>query len=168
MLIASGFDEQTLSAVAWLNSNKVDIACYRIIPFKLGEQVLLELKKILPVTDYEDFYVNVTAKPRIVRGEPRDITRRVLPKISSLLEWGVVSAGDTIIAKDTEREAELLADGKVRTNEGTLSLQQWLKGVYGWSSVQTYAFAVQKSTGKTLSDLRQEYMEQNAQDRTEA
>ena len=35
ILIASDFDEQTLSAVAWLNSNQVDISCYRICPYKI-------------------------------------------------------------------------------------------------------------------------------------
>ncbi len=37
-------------------------------------------------------------------------------------------------------------------------MQQWLKGIYGWSSVQTYAFTVDKKTGKTLMALRDEYM----------
>lgn len=33
------------------------------------------------------------------------------------------------------------------------------KRVFGWSSVETYAFSVDKKSGKTLSELRQEYME---------
>ena len=31
--------------------------------------------------------------------------------------------------------------------------------VFGWSSVETYAFSVDKKSGKTLKELRQEYME---------
>lgn len=30
ILVASDFDEQTLSAVAWLNSNNVDMSCYKL------------------------------------------------------------------------------------------------------------------------------------------
>ncbi len=37
-------------------------------------------------------------------------------------------------------------------------MQQWLKDVFGWSSVQTYAFAELKGSGKTLHQLREEYM----------
>lgn len=35
ILIASEFDDQTLSAAAWLNSNKINISCYEIktIPY---------------------------------------------------------------------------------------------------------------------------------------
>ena len=32
ILGASDFDQQTLSAVAWLNSNNVDMSCYRLTP----------------------------------------------------------------------------------------------------------------------------------------
>ena len=62
ILVASEFDEQTLSAVAWLNSNKVDISCYQICPYKLNEDILIDMKKILPIVEYEDFYVNVAKK----------------------------------------------------------------------------------------------------------
>jgi len=39
ILVASDFDEQTLSAVAWLNSNNVDMSCYRLTPYKLNEDI---------------------------------------------------------------------------------------------------------------------------------
>lgn len=37
-------------------------------------------------------------------------------------------------------------------------MQQWLKDVFAWSSVQTYAFTELKGSGKTLHQLREEYM----------
>lgn len=161
ILVASEFDEQTLSAVAWLNSNQVDISCYQICPYTLGDTVLVDMKKILPIVEYEDFYVQVSKKDALHKNRKKDITRRSLPKIDAMLEWGIVSAGDVIVAKGTDKEAELLVNGQVKTMHGTESMQQWLKSVFGWSSVQTYAFAVQKSSGKTLMELREEYMKQN-------
>ncbi len=159
ILIASDFDEQTLSAVAWLNSNHVDISCYKICPYKMGESVFVDVKRILPVMEYKDFYVDVLRKDTIIKEKKRDITRQVLPKIDKMLEWGVVQAGDILIAKGTTEEATLQEDGQVATTNGIMTLQQWLKGIYGWSSVQTYAFVIQKSSGKLLMDLRSEYME---------
>ena len=160
ILVASEFDEQTLSAVAWLNSNQVDISCYQICPYKLNEDVLIDMKKILPVVDYEDFYVNITKKDGLQRDRKKDISRRTLPKIDSLIEWGVIRPGDTIIAKGRTDEAVLQEDGQVKSEAGIMSIQQWLKRVFGWSSVETYGFSVDKKSGKTLSELRQEYMEQ--------
>lgn len=159
ILVASDFDEQTLSAVAWLNSNQVDMSCYQICPYKIGDNICIDMKKVLPVTDYEDFYVAITKKSGVQRDRKKDITRRILPKIDVMMEWGIVKAGDTIQAKRADAEAILQPDGTVKSSTGEiLSMQQWLKGVYGWSSVQTYAFAVDKKTGKTLMALRDEYM----------
>lgn len=162
ILVASEFDEQTLSAVAWLNSNKVDISCYQICPYKLNENILMDIKKILPVIEYEDFYVNVTPKGTLSKERSKDITRRSLPKIEALMEWKIVEPEDILVAKGTKEEAILQVNGQVKKKDGTkTSIQQWLKGVFGWSSVQTYAFCVDKKTGKTLMDLRTEYMEKN-------
>ncbi|MDD3306587.1 MAG: hypothetical protein PHO29_05750 [Acetobacterium sp.] len=167
ILVASDFDEQTLSAVAWLNSNNVDMCCYRLTPYQLNEDVFFYVEKLLPVTNY-DYYVNLMDKSvmAIVSGDKK-ITRRSLPKIDLMLDWGVVKEGDIIIAKGTDNEGKLLANGNVMANGEEKSMQTWLKKVYGWSSVQTYVFAVHKDTGKTLAMIREEYMEQNGADDTE-
>ncbi len=162
ILVASEFDEQTLSAVAWLNSNQVDISCYQICPYQWNDAVLLDIKKILPVVGYEDFYVNLVQKGSLQKERKKDITRRSLPKIDSLMEWKIVEPGDILAAKGTTEEAVLQENGQVKTREGIMSIQQWLKIVFGWSSVQTYAFAVDQKSGKTLSALRQEYMEKSS------
>lgn len=108
-----------------------------------------------------DYYVNLMDKSitATVSGDKK-IARRSLPKIDLMLDWGVVKEGDIIIAKGTNNEAELLVNGNVVVNGEEMSMQTWLKEIYGWSSVQTYAFAVHKDTGKTLSQIRDEYLEQ--------
>lgn len=168
ILVASDFDEQTLSAVAWLNSNNVDMCCCRLIPYELNEDVLFYVEKLLPVTNYDDYYVNLMDRSVMttVSGDKK-ITRRSLPKIDLMLDWGVVKEGDIIMAKGTDNEGKLLADGNVVVNGEEMSMQTWLKEIYGWSSVQTYAFAVHKDTGKTLSQIREEYLEQKEIDNTE-
>lgn len=163
ILVASDYDDQTLSAVAWLNSNQVDIRCYRLWPTKIGDQIFIHTDKILPVTEYDDFYVNVADQPAMTKGAKKDISRRSLPKIDKMLEWGIVKEGDVIIAKGTDQKAILQKDGQVMLADNTKeSIQQWLKQVYRWSSVETYAFSVDAKTGKTLSQLRKEYLEKEA------
>lgn len=163
ILVASDFDEQTLSAVAWLNSNSVDMSCFRLSPFKLGESVCIKTEKLLPVAEYDEYYVNLLDKSSPILAKKG--VRRSLPKIDAMLEWGVVKAGDTIIAKGRGDEGTLLANGNVLVNGVEQSMQSWLKEVFGWSSVQTYAFAIHKESGKLLTDLRQEYMEQEAKNK---
>lgn len=163
ILVASDYDEQTLSAVAWLNSNKVDFSCFKLTPYQLKDEVYLYVEKVLPLADYDDYYVNLMdkASPSVIKTN-KDITRRSLPKIDALLEWGVIKAGDIIQAKGHGDEATLLKNGNVSVDGKELSLQTWLKEVFGWSSVQTYNFAVHKVSGKPLSQIREEYMVKQA------
>ena len=136
ILVASDFDEQTLSAVAWLNSNNVDMSCYRLTPYKLNEELFFYVEKLLPVTNYDDYYVNLMDKSVMttVTGDKK-ITRRSLPKIDLMLEWDVVKEGDIIVAKGREDEGRLLSNGNVMVNGEEKSMQAWLKEIYGWSSV---------------------------------
>lgn len=162
VLVASEFDNQTLSAVAWLNSNNVDISCYSLTPYKLDEEIYFNIKKLLPVASYEDFYVNLMDKSEIgIVKNSKEIKRRSLPKIDKMLEWGVVKQGDIIIAKMKGEEAILLSNGNVKVGGEEMSMQMWLKNLYGWSSVQTYEFAIDKKSGKTLGQIREEYMREN-------
>ncbi|WP_432361471.1 hypothetical protein [Sporosarcina sp. UB5] len=165
ILVAADYDEQTLSAVAWLNSNTVDISCYKLIPYQINDDLYISTEKVLPVNSYHDFYVPFT-ETRAKISSRKETTRRNLPKIDAMLEWGVVKAGDIIVAKGKEVEGVLLANGNVQVNGEEQSMQRWLKGVFGWSSVQTYMFAVHQETGKTLSELRAEYMEREKEEDT--
>ena len=54
ILVASDYDEQTLSAVAWLNSNNVDISCFKMIPYEINDEVYINIEKVLPVNTYND------------------------------------------------------------------------------------------------------------------
>ena len=84
-----------------------------------------------------------------------------------MLDWGVVKAGDIITAKGTVSESELRANGNVVVNGEEMIMQTWLKEIYGLSSVQTFAFAIHEDTGKTLSQIREEYLKQKETDNTE-
>ena len=160
ILIASEFDEQTLSSVTWLNNNGVNISCYEIKPYIIEEKKYLNIKKILPLKAFNDYVVGFK-KPKFKNYDSPDIIRRNLPKIKDMLEWGVIKAGQVIKAKDYPDEAILLKNGRVKLNEKESSLQQWLREVYGWSSVQTYNFCVLKETNETLAEIRKKYMEEN-------
>lgn len=89
------------------------------------------------------------------------IERTVLPKIKEMLEWGVVKDGDILAAKGSDEEATLLQNGHVSINDEEMSMQDWLRRVTGWKSVETYKYAIHKETGKALSQIRKEYMDEN-------
>ena len=108
--------------------------------------------------------MNFLEKTSTLKKPGKKLSRRNLPKIDAMLEWGVVKEGDTIVAKDREDEADLLSNGNVLVVVRRLSMQKWLKDIYGWSSVQTYVFAIHKESGKSLHKIREEYMDKIAEE----
>ena len=153
ILVASGFDDQTMSAVAWLVNNGVNISCFKMIPYKIKDEIYIKIEKLLPLTEYEEYYVGFSTTTNRRTTPQSKIKRNKLPRILDMLEWGVIQAGDIIIAKYRTDEATLLDNGNVKVIGEEMSLQKWLRGVYGWSSVQTYAFALHKVKNKTLSRI---------------
>lgn len=163
ILAASDYGDQTLSAVAWLNNNGVDMYCFKLVPFKVNDQIIINAEKVLPVVDYDEYYVNLLDKTIPGTQKRKAYTRRSLPKIDAMLDWGIVKPGDIIMAKNGQSEAELLENGNILLSDGReLSMQMWLKEIYGWASIETYAFAVDKESGKTLKEIRKEYMDKQA------
>lgn len=160
ILTASGFDDQTLSAAAWLNRNGVDISCYEMAPYQMPDgQIVIDVKKILPVPALEDFFVSFSGN-QMTQDRKNHGHKRSLPKIDALIENEILQPGAILRAKGHSDEAVLQKDGtvEVQNTGATSSLQQWLRQVFGWSAVDTYNCVIDASSGKTLYELREEMM----------
>jgi hypothetical protein len=158
ILVASEIDDQTKSAVAWLNQNGVDIQCFELDVYLIEGKTYFQPRRILPLLTNDDFFVGIKT-PGQKSSPTTGITRRNLPRIDELLREKVVYAGDIITPKDHPGEAILIKNGNVDVNGEEMSMQVWLKNIYGWASIQTYVFAIHQKTGKSLSQLRKEYMD---------
>ena len=160
ILIAFSFDAETLSSVAWLSENGIDIQCIEIQVYESNGEHFIIPNKILPAIKSEDFYVEFkTGNTKSLK--KKSGTRRTLPRIDKLIEWGVVNPGELLYANNRKSKATLLEDGNVRDEQGTVqSLNSWLKEILNYSTVQTYANAFNEE-GFSLSELRRRYMEKN-------
>jgi CxxC motif-containing protein len=159
ILIASSFDSQTLSAVAWLIANNVDISCFELSPMKIGDNYFIDINRILPPPALEDFYVEVDNKKRPVFSVKRDtpITRSYLPRMDKLFEWGVIKSGDTVIIKNFDNSEAIVIDTKtVEYNGQKLTFNQWGEKVTGWSALSVYEWTIVKGSKKTLHEIRKE------------
>lgn len=167
ILIASSFDEQTMSAVAWLISNGVDISCFDLTPMESNGQKYLKIEKILPLPQLEDFYIGIYEKKSLSKPEQlgERTKKTILPKTPILFEWGILKKGDKLLIKGYENsEAEVLDGKQVIYNGKNLTYNQWGKAVTGWTSICIYEWAIQKESNKTLNELRNEKLEQKEKD----
>ncbi len=164
ILVASAFDDQTLSAVAWMNDNGIDIACISLNPIKAGDSLYLVAEKLIPALRTEDFLVPFPeAVPDRgqgrVGGTDKARTRTTLPKMRELMEWGVLKPGETLKVKNFPDSEAVVIDSKtVRFKDRLISYNDWGREVTGWSSINIYDWAVAPN-GRTLTDLRAEHMD---------
>jgi hypothetical protein len=162
ILIASDYDEQTLSAVAWMISNDVDIQAFSLMPAKHGSDVFLDVNRVLPPADIEDFLpdiAGISANPGVSRTSRGK--RTYLPRMPELIKWGIVKKGDHLVIRNYEdSEAEVIDDKRVRFKNHEMTFNEWGSKVTGWSSICIYDWAKPKDGLRTLADLRQEKMKQ--------
>ena len=160
ILVASGFDAQTLSAVAWLIQNGVDINCIEIAPVKIGKQILIQSNQILPLQKLDDYYVEIEDNKTTASGQSK-ITRKYLPRMNKLFEWGIIKSGDTVEIKNyPNSEAQVIDIQKVKYKGEIMSFNRWGEKVTQWSSVNIYEWTILKGNNKTLHELRLEKMEE--------
>lgn len=145
--------EEHRAAIEWLNSHTTED-----IGFILCEVKLYQIGD----SDIAPAFVVIEQPNNWAKGmKQNSFERKSLPRITDMLSWGIVKAGDIITCNYTDEEVSLLENGHVKTIKGELSLQQWLRNATGWPSVQTYVFAIHQASGKTLSQLRKDYMDQH-------
>ena len=95
--------------------------------------------------------------------DQEDITRRYLPRLPQMIQWGlVVPMEDTLHIKDAPEHPALLLDASRVAYQGeTMSINDWAKQITGWKAVNVYEWVMVKQQGRTLDDLRRAYMDEN-------
>jgi hypothetical protein len=158
VLVASGFEKQTLSAVSWLIANGVEISCFKITPGKLLDKYFVKIDKVLPPP---------TLKKKLVGFKPGKAslteshslgskqTKEQLPRMPYLFEKGVLKKGDILVIRGSDdSEAEVVNSSEVVFKGETLSYNEWGQTVKKWPSINIYDFAILKGGTKTLGELR--------------
>jgi hypothetical protein len=76
MLIAGEFRKEVTSSVLWLMNYGLRIQCFKTTPFRLGEQLFLNMEQIIPIKEAEDFVISMANKSREEVGVQEEIKER--------------------------------------------------------------------------------------------
>ncbi|WP_432723726.1 hypothetical protein [Staphylococcus equorum] len=159
ILVASDFDPQTLSAAAWLNENGIQISCYKLAPYLFNGQYILNAERIVPMTKNEEYFIEIGGKKQFNKNKNyKTVTK---PRLREMLSWNVIQTRDIIRPKNTNIKGVILENGLIMDKGEEKSLNQFVKDALEWSSVKPYTLAIHEKTGKSLSQIRLEYMENN-------
>lgn len=78
VLASAEFSKELTASVLWLNERNMDIRCFRLKPYKLGDEVLLDVQKIIPLPEAAEFQVQIREKKlkeRLSKESARDLTK---------------------------------------------------------------------------------------------
>lgn len=62
VMVAANFRKEVTSLVLWLLNFKMKIQCFKVTPFKLNEQLLLNIEQIIPLKEAENYVISMAEK----------------------------------------------------------------------------------------------------------
>lgn len=78
VLVSSNFSKEVTSTVLWLNEKDLDIQCVRMIPYEDKGRLFIDIQKIIPLPETQDYQVKVKEKhkkEKIDKQQGRDFGR---------------------------------------------------------------------------------------------
>lgn len=78
VLASANFSKELTTSVMWLNKRDLDIRCVRLQPYRLGEELLLDIEQIIPLPEAEEYQVKVreqASAQRAAASSSKDKTR---------------------------------------------------------------------------------------------
>jgi len=64
ILVSGEFRKEVTSTVLWLLNYGLKIQCFKVKPYKIGQNVLLDFNQIIPIKEAEDYMIKVASKNR--------------------------------------------------------------------------------------------------------
>jgi hypothetical protein len=164
VLIASSFDDQTLSACAWLSKNSVDLCCITISPIKYNQQYFLKIEQLIPPKPIDEYFVEVAertiGKRKSAIAESK-IARENLPRMPKLFEWGIIKPNDTVyVSTNPSEKAQVVDAQNVKYKGRNMTFNEWGQHITGWSAINIYEWTYLESSGKSLQELRKAKLEE--------
>lgn len=80
VLASANFSKEITTTVMWLNDQGLDIRCIRLQPYKLGDEVILDIEQIIPLPESEDYQVRIREQAeerRVAARSNRDISKYI-------------------------------------------------------------------------------------------
>ena len=116
ILVAPEFPIELTTVVLWLNDQELDVKCVQAIPYKLGEELLIDISQVIPLKEAADYQVEKAEKEREARAAQKkrtqgEKTHKILTREGFIKQGTVITLlpsskeGGNINPKDSKRRA---------------------------------------------------------------
>ena len=76
IMVAGEFRKEVTSTALWLLNYGLKIQCFKVTPYKLGSEYLLDFDQIIPLKEAEDYIIKVASKTREEIGNQEELENR--------------------------------------------------------------------------------------------
>ncbi|MEI8363602.1 MAG: hypothetical protein WCG35_10340, partial [Betaproteobacteria bacterium] len=86
VLVSNDFSKEFTTSVMWLNNSYgMDIKCLRLVPYKHGNQTLVDVQQIIPLPEAESYQIKIrqqSEERKVARESSKDYTQYVFEGVS--------------------------------------------------------------------------------------
>lgn len=73
IFVANHYRKEVTSTVLWLLDHDINIKCFRATPFKMGDEVLLQIDQIIPLPETQQFMIDAKEKQKEEKGKSKKV-----------------------------------------------------------------------------------------------
>lgn len=67
ILVSADFSPEITTSVIWLNRHGIDITCVRLKPYRMNEELLIDVAQIIPLPESADYEIKVRAQAQEIK-----------------------------------------------------------------------------------------------------
>ena len=159
LLVSGDFSRELTTSVLWLSEKGLDIRCVRLRPYKLENELVLQIEQVLPLPEAQDYIIGVREKQRSeAKSRSRDLTRFDVEIDGECFtglakRQAIVRIAKKLCDSGTSPE-ELVAD----TGRSFNSVWRWAPGILG-SDELSAVLKKQEQEGGPAFDARRWFVE---------
>jgi len=76
VMVSGSFRKEVTSTVLWLLNFRLRIQCFKATPYRMGDQLFLNVEQVIPLRDAEDYVIRMAEKAQDEIGEQEGIKSR--------------------------------------------------------------------------------------------
>jgi len=141
ILVAGEFRREVTNTALWLLDRKIDVKCVKVSPYKLGEQLLVDIQQIIPVPEASEYMV------RLIRKDDEEVKAKVKDNIDIRYQYW-----EQLLAYFAQ------SNNTLYNNIGPTTAH-WLSGATGISQCSYHLIFLQKAIRVDIGFARKDAVE---------
>ena len=158
LLAARDFPQELTSSVLWLNDAGLDIRCVRLLPYRVGDDLVLDVTQVIPLPEAEDYTVRI-------RGREAEQERRTYPDLDWTREEierlaNLITSPFNLRLFDTcaERPGEWVSLSDVREGGSAEEQARWPQARFGAGALGGLTKRIRREFGRDNWPMEYEYV----------